>query len=391
MTTTDLRPNAITAAVALLLLSFCTTAVAQNVANPADPSARKRPGMASSSVTRTPITLVPQAQLILDPTFEAGTPWPDWTTQTSTNFKTPICNLDLCGTGSGTAPPFAGDNWAWFGGVPAPETATLGQAVTIPSGVTATLTFQLRIGTVVAPFTDTLTVKIDGTTLQTFTEPAMAETAYTLRTFDVSAFANGASHTILFTYVGPTDGTANFTVDNVNLNTSGGAPVALSAVSRKTHGAAGPFDINLPPTGTPGVECRSGAVAGAHQMIVTFASPVTVAGASVTTGTGSATFSVSGAVVTVDLTGVTNAQTITVTLSNVNDGTNVGNVPVSMGVLSGDTNGNGSVSASDVAQTKAQSGNAAGAGNFRTDVNSSGGISAADVALVKSRSGTVLP
>ena len=33
--------------------------------------------------------------------------------------------------------------------------------------------------------------------------------------------------------------------------------ISFSAVSRKTHGAT-PFDINLPPTGTPGVECRSG-------------------------------------------------------------------------------------------------------------------------------------
>jgi hypothetical protein len=169
------------------------------------------------------------------------------------------------------------------------------------------------------------------------------------------------------------------------------APALTGAVSRKTHGAAGLFDINLPATGTPGVECRVGAVAGAHQMIFTFATPVTVDGAAVTTGTGSATFGVSGAVVTVDLTGVTNAQTITVTLANVNDGTNTGNVPVSMGILSGDTNGSGSVSASDVAQTKAQSGNVAGAGNFRTDVNSSGTVNASDVALVKSRSGTVLP
>ncbi len=31
-----------------------------------------------------------------------------------------------------------------------------------------------------------------------------------------------------------------------------------SAVSRKTHGAAGTFDINLPLSGTVGVECSLG-------------------------------------------------------------------------------------------------------------------------------------
>ena len=79
------------------------------------------------------------------------------------------------------------------------------------------------------------------------------------------------------------------------------APVPTSAVSRKTHGAAGTFDINLPlvPLGGPvGIENRVGATAGEHQMVVTFSGPVTVGGVSVTSGTGSATFSVAGAVVT---------------------------------------------------------------------------------------------
>jgi hypothetical protein len=167
------------------------------------------------------------------------------------------------------------------------------------------------------------------------------------------------------------------------------APLAQSAVSRKTHGAVGDFDVPLPLTGNVGVECRSGP---AHQMIINFAVPVTVGSANVTSGSGSVgSFSVSGAVVTVNLTGVTNAQRITVTLGNVDDGTNVGDLPVSMGVLAGDTNENGAVSAADVSQTKAQSGQTATAANFREDVNVSGSISAGDVALVKANSGTVLP
>ena len=167
------------------------------------------------------------------------------------------------------------------------------------------------------------------------------------------------------------------------------APVAQSAVSRKTHGAAGDFDVPLPLTGSVGIECRSGP---AHQVIINFAVPVTVASAGVTSGTGSVgSFSVSGSQVTVNLTGVTNAQRITVTLGNVNDGTNVGDVAISMGVLAGDTNESATVSAADVSQTKAQSGQAVTGSNFREDVNFNGAINAADVALVKSVSGTGLP
>ena len=167
------------------------------------------------------------------------------------------------------------------------------------------------------------------------------------------------------------------------------APVAQSAVSRKTHGAAGDFDVPLPLTGNVGVECRSGP---AHQMIINFAVPVTVGSANVTSGSGSVgSFSVSGAVVTVNLTGVINAQRITVTLGNVNDGTNIGDVPVSMGVLAGDVNGNAVTNAADVGLTKSQSGQAVTGSNFREDVNFDGSISASDIGLVKSNSGTVLP
>ncbi len=171
--------------------------------------------------------------------------------------------------------------------------------------------------------------------------------------------------------------------------------VPSSAVSRKIHGGAGTFDIALPLVpigGAVGIEDRTGAVAGAHQMVVTFASPVTASGVAVTSGTGAATFSGSGtAVITIDLTGVTDAQRLGVTLMNVSDGTTTTNILIPMGVLAGDTSGNGSVNAGDVSQTKGQSGAAVTAANFREDVNSNGSINAGDVGLVKGKSGNVLP
>jgi uncharacterized protein (TIGR02597 family) len=167
---------------------------------------------------------------------------------------------------------------------------------------------------------------------------------------------------------------------------------AVKAVSRKTHGGTATFDIDLPFSGTPGVECRSSG--GNHKVVFTFGSPVTVDGATVTSGTATSsgpTLSSGGTEVTVDLSGVTNVQRITVTLLGVSDGTNKNDVAVRMGILPGDTNGSSSVTASDIGQTKAQSGATVTAANFRQDVNISGSITASDIGLVKSNSGATLP
>lgn len=153
---------------------------------------------------------------VLDGTFEAGSPWAQWTVQTSTNFGTPICDTLTCGT---VAPPFAGTNWAWFGGAVAAENATLGQTFSIPPGPFLFVRFRMRIQGVTAPFTDTLDVRVDGNTLTTFVEPATAEPSYTERYINVTAFANGSPHALLFVYAGPTTGVANFLVDNVELLT----------------------------------------------------------------------------------------------------------------------------------------------------------------------------
>ena len=84
---------------------------------------------------------------------------------------------------------------------------------------------------------------------------------------------------------------------------------------------------------------------------------------------------------------------MTITGTNLT-GVNGGVLPsasITMGFLLGDTNGNGVVNASDVGQTKAQSGQNTTASNFRNDVNVNGVINASDVGLAKSRSGASLP
>ncbi|MEP6685350.1 MAG: choice-of-anchor Q domain-containing protein [Verrucomicrobiota bacterium] len=169
--------------------------------------------------------------------------------------------------------------------------------------------------------------------------------------------------------------------------------IPTSAVSRKTQGAAGDFDIILPLNGPVGIECRSGGATNDYKIVVTFAAPVTFSSAAVNDGAGSVVASSGSGTNTlaVDLTGVTTAQRITLALFDVNDGTRNGDLAVRMGALVGDTNGSGSVNASDINQVKGVSGLPVSGSNFRGDVTANGVLNSADINLVKSRSGTTLP
>ena len=164
-----------------------------------------------------------------------------------------------------------------------------------------------------------------------------------------------------------------------------------NAASRKSHGGQ-IFDVDLPLTGTPGVECRTGA--SGHSLVFFFTTNVVSGSAAVTLGTGSAgaaTFS--GNTMTVPLSGVTDQQKITVTLNAVTDASSqlLPATSVSMNVLLGDTSGNKTVNATDVSQVKLQSGAATSAANFRNDTNVSGTINATDVSQVKLNSGHGVP
>lgn len=179
-------------------------------------------------------------------------------------------------------------------------------------------------------------------------------------------------------------------------------PAPTSAVSRKTHGAAGSFDVNLPLTGTPGIECRSGGTTNDHAMVLTFPTSVTVNGnpqAAVTLGTGTigsegmsngGMVFVNGNIVTVPLTNIANAQTINVTLFNVSNGSTSGNVTTPMSVLAGDANGTGALNSSDIFYIKLRIGQTISGSNFRADLNTGGAINAADILVSKSYVGTGL-
>jgi hypothetical protein len=166
------------------------------------------------------------------------------------------------------------------------------------------------------------------------------------------------------------------------------------AVSRKTHGAAGTFDVYLPVVGTRGIEPRSGGPNGDHTVVFTFSNPVVSVGGATTSG---GTVSSSGPGVNsreyvVNLTGVPNAQNVVVSLNGVVDSTGAaaGPVTVTMGVLLGDTTGNGTVNASDLSETKSRSGSTTDGSNFRNDVTVNGAINSSDVGMVKASSGALV-
>ncbi|HEX8281348.1 MAG TPA: LamG-like jellyroll fold domain-containing protein, partial [Chthoniobacterales bacterium] len=180
--------------------------------------------------------------------------------------------------------------------------------------------------------------------------------------------------------------------------------IATGAVSRKTHTGEGDFDVNLPLTGTTGVESRSGGGGtGDYQVVVAFESPVTVDGgtqAQVISGSGvvgsggtanGGAVSISGNNVTIPLTNVTNAQTLGIQLNSVSNGASVADIVIPMSVLVGDTNGDRGVNAGDATQTRTRSGQPLSGTNFRSDVNTDGNVNSGDALAVKARSGTSLP
>ena len=188
----------------------------------------------------------------------------------------------------------------------------------------------------------------------------------------------------------------NPATNNIDVNiTAVKHPVVqlMAVVSRKLHGSAGPFDINLPLTGTRGVECRS--TGGDYQLVFTFNSNVVSGNASVPPSEGSVLGNpiFSGNTMMVNLTGVTNAQYVTVNLTNVTDstGNTLSAASVTMGVLWGDVNGSGVVDSGDVFLVRQQVGQTPNSSNFHSDVNASGLVDSGDVFITRKQTSTSLP
>ena len=206
----------------------------------------------------------------------------------------------------------------------------------------------------------------------------------------VTGLANNVSHTCTVTATN-TVGTGAASA-SIAIMPSAIAPLTpIAVVSRKTHGAAGIFDLSIdtlvPITGAVSVEPRN--IGAGHIIVFQFNVPVATTGNLTVAplGTGAAVASCFEVMVT--LANVPDNRRTTISLGNVN-GTAV-NVAASIGFLVGDANSTGSVNSSDISGVKARAGQATNAANFKFDVNASGTINPADVSAVKARSGLVLP
>jgi len=150
--------------------------------------------------------------------FEGGATSTAWT-QSSTSFGTPLC--DSTCTSNPDLGPRTGAWWAWFGGYNAgTEIASLSQSVYLGAGP-ASVAFYLRIPSNTGTAADFMKLSVDGTAVFTVTGLDFAAyAAYTEVNVDISAWGNGANHTIGIdsTAFGTETVIPSFFVDDVVVN-----------------------------------------------------------------------------------------------------------------------------------------------------------------------------
>ena len=148
-------------------------------------------------------------QLLGNPGFESGnTVW-----STSSDVIT-----------DDSSDAYAGDYFAFLDGYTSAETDTLKQAVAIPAGCTATLTYELYVGTnerSTSGAIDTLALTVNGTTEQSFSNKTTTGGGYVAETVNLSSFA-GTTATILWTSKQTGSKETAFFIDSTALTLSGG-------------------------------------------------------------------------------------------------------------------------------------------------------------------------
>ncbi|MGW0969342.1 hydrolase [Streptomyces sp. NPDC002516] len=154
------------------------------------------------------------AQLLANPGFESGA-----TSWTATSGVITTSSSEAARTGSYKA---------WLNGYGSANTDTLSQAVTIPSGCSATLSFYLHVDTAETSTTtayDTLKAQVvnsSGTVLSTLATYSNlnAASGYTQRSFSLGSTYAGQTVTIKFTGVEGSTLQTSFVLDDTALNVS---------------------------------------------------------------------------------------------------------------------------------------------------------------------------
>ena len=182
----------------------------------------------------------------------------------------------------------------------------------------------------------------------------------------------------------------------LNVTPSAMAPLTpVAVVSRKTHGAAGTFDLPLDtvPIITGLVTTEPRLMGPRHLILFRFNHLITLTGAVNAVDGGGMAIGMPmaeavGTDVQVTLTGVPDKTRVTVALIGVNGSLDTA---VSLGLLFGDVNNTRTVDENDIVGVKARSGQAVTAANFKYDLNLAGAVNASDIVAVKAKFGGSLP
>ncbi|HWB77085.1 MAG TPA: hypothetical protein VG755_19085 [Nannocystaceae bacterium] len=164
---------------------------------------------------------------IVDGGFEAGAGAMIWD-EASEQFGTPICDAG-CTEDEG-AEPYAGDFFAWYGGVAEEEHASVSQDVMF-EGDNAYLSFRFEINAGAGTGDDVFSVLIGDETVFMATDLEVDDYAsYTLVSLDVSDFVAGGEQSVEFRSDHLGTGLSNFFLDEVVLVTctTGGASSSSS-------------------------------------------------------------------------------------------------------------------------------------------------------------------
>ncbi|MFJ4603904.1 M1 family aminopeptidase [Streptomyces griseoluteus] len=145
-----------------------------------------------------------------------------------------------------------GTSFAWLDGTGRTRTDTLSQSVTVPGGcTTATLSFYLHVDTAETTSStayDKLTAKVGSTTLATYSNLDRAS-GYVRKTIDVSSYA-GQTVNLAFTGTEDSSLQTSFVLDDIALDTSGGATPPPADAVRTPAAPAYAVSLSSDSTGT---------------------------------------------------------------------------------------------------------------------------------------------